>query len=312
MGCVFSTSQDWVGEGWAGAADGHPVPTASQLGPKLTSGGLTPQKVLKMGAFEASGARAWEAQKTGGQLRLQLGWALWGLGGAELGRKCPPFHPLACPVCFLSLPQAWEVRMDGVGNFAQTSTPRPSRATTPSTAPGWVVEWKVPPTVARRCQGPCQGGWQCLVGMRRPEWVAGHSPPPLEQWTVPALQASLYQQPGSCQGGSWLPDTVFPGWQGQAAWGQGRNQRLLPDKGPPGGKQAAAPHPSPGLRGRKELSVPLWEVHFSDQAGVPLSLLRAVVISALWGQLEGSLWLGHLCVRPTPGFRVLRRGRREV
>ena len=51
--------------------------------------------------------------------------------GQIWGAKSLPFTPVACPVCFPSLPQAWEARIDGVGNFAQTGTPRSSRAHNP-------------------------------------------------------------------------------------------------------------------------------------------------------------------------------------
>lgn len=37
-----------------GGGNGSPLPNASQMDSRFTSGGLTPQKVLKMGAFEAS------------------------------------------------------------------------------------------------------------------------------------------------------------------------------------------------------------------------------------------------------------------
>lgn len=61
-------------------------------------------------------------------------------------------------------------------------------STTPGTAPGWVAEWEIPPTCARGCWVPCQGGWQCPAGMREPRRVAGQSPSP-EAVAVPALWA---------------------------------------------------------------------------------------------------------------------------
>lgn len=41
-------------EGWGGAADGSPLLDANQMYSRFTSGGLTSQKVLKTGLFEAS------------------------------------------------------------------------------------------------------------------------------------------------------------------------------------------------------------------------------------------------------------------
>lgn len=43
-----------MGEGWDRAADGSPLPNANQMDSRFTCGDLTPQNVLKMGAFEAS------------------------------------------------------------------------------------------------------------------------------------------------------------------------------------------------------------------------------------------------------------------
>lgn len=41
-----------MGEGWGWATDGNLLPTTSQMDPRLTSGGLTPRKVLKMGPLK--------------------------------------------------------------------------------------------------------------------------------------------------------------------------------------------------------------------------------------------------------------------
>lgn len=99
-----------------------------------------------------------------GSLDSNLGGQIGDWMRQRLVAKCPPFTPLACPVCSPSLPQAWDVKTDGAGGFAQTGPPRSFRAHIPGCCP----------RLGCRVENPtclCQGGLGLLPGwLAVPSW----------------------------------------------------------------------------------------------------------------------------------------------
>lgn len=84
-----------------------------------------------------------------------LGGQIGGWVGPSGEQSAFPITPLACPACFPSLPQAWEVRTDSKAALPRQVPPgRPEPTTREPTAPGRVTEWKLPPTGARRGRVP--------------------------------------------------------------------------------------------------------------------------------------------------------------
>ena len=170
-----------MGEGWYWAADGNLLLTASQMDSRLTSGGLPPQKVLKMGPLKHL---CLELRLRGlvGSFNSSLGGHSVVWAGQNWVARCPPLNPTSMP-CLLSLPapsvgseKGWD-RLLCPDKYPPGHHPEP---TTPSSASGWVAEWKIPPTSARRSWGLCQEGWQCPNGMSKPRWVARHRIAPSE------------------------------------------------------------------------------------------------------------------------------------
>lgn len=113
-----------MGEGWDWAADGNLLLTASQMDSRLTSGGLPPQKVLKMGPLKHLCLELGRLRGLVGSFNSSLGGHNIVWAGQSWVASALPLTPLACPVCFPSLPHVWEVRRDGTGCFAQTSIPQ--------------------------------------------------------------------------------------------------------------------------------------------------------------------------------------------
>ena len=114
-----------MGVGWDWAADGNLPHTASQMDSRLTSGVLTPQKVLKMGPLKHLCPEPGRPRGLVGSFNSSLGGHIVDWAGQRWVAKCPPLNLTSIP-CLLSLPvfPAWEVRMDRTGCFAQTSIPQ--------------------------------------------------------------------------------------------------------------------------------------------------------------------------------------------
>lgn len=161
-------SSTGMGEGWDRAADGNLLPTASQMDSRLTSGGLTPQKVLKMGPLKHFCLEPGRPREPVDSFNSSLGGHNVAWAGQSWVARCPPLNPASMPAPSVGSENGWD-RLLCPDKYPPGHHPEP---TTSSTASGWVAEWKIPPTSARRGRGLCQEAWQCPNGMSRPRWVA--------------------------------------------------------------------------------------------------------------------------------------------
>lgn len=98
-----SSVQSGMGEGWDWAADGNLLLTASQMDSRLTSGGLTPQKVLKMGPLKHLCLELGSLRGLMGSFNSSLGGHSVVWAGQSWVAGCPSLNPTSMP-CLLSLP----------------------------------------------------------------------------------------------------------------------------------------------------------------------------------------------------------------